>query len=213
MFNELKTIFENLNYDPENLSHSTTGDGRLDSAESEEGVIRFLIDNLTSSEFQFKTTEARSWCDVELYYKGEYFPINIKITAGKTADNVSSKKGMFYALTGVDPETVSGLNNWDGYINALQKYINHNNCKADYYFLVYFKGEGKFLFTSLKRIETLVPNGNNLPFQCNWGKNKTFTTRTPAEQEKYILEIFTQSYIRKAKGLDSLLAWRNKNYE
>lgn len=212
MFNELKTIFENLNYNPKNLAHSNTGDGRLDSAESESGLIEFLINNLKSSDFQFKTTDIRSWCDVELYYKGEYFPINIKITMGKTADNVSSKKGMFYALTGVDPDMVSGLNNWEGYINALQKYINYNH-NADYYFLVYFKEEGKFLFTSLRRIETLVPNGNNLPFQCNWGKNKTFTNRTPAQQEKYILEIFTQSYIRKAKGLDALLAWRNKNYE
>ena len=212
MFNELKELFENLNYDPSNLSRSSTGDGRLDSAESENGIIQFLIDSFNSPDFRFETTPARFWCDIKLHYKGQCFPINIKITTGKSADNVSSKEGMFYALTGIDPTTVKGLNTWEGYIKSLKQYINYEN-NVDYYFLVYFKEEGKFLFTSLKRIETLNPNGSNLPFQCHWGKNKNPTTRTAIEQHKYILEIFTQSYIRKANGLEALLAWRNTNYE
>jgi hypothetical protein len=212
MFNELKALLEELDYNPEYLTHSLTGDGRLDSAESEEGIVQFLIRSLNTSDFRIETTPARFWCDVKLYYKNQYFPINIKITTGKSADNVSSKEGMFYALTGIEPTKISGLNRWEGYIQALQQYINYGN-SADYYFLIYFKNEGRFLFTSLKRIDVLSPNGSNLPFQCNWSKNKIPTSRTPMEQEKYILEIFTQSYIRKAIGLQALLTWRDKNYE
>lgn len=212
MFNELKELFENLHYDPKNLSHSSTGDGRLDSAESEEGIIQFLINNFTSPDFRFEETPPRFWCDIKLYYKEQYFPINIKITTGKSADNISSKEGVFYALTGIEPTEIKGLNRWDGYIKSLQQHVNYEN-NVDYYFLVYFKNEGKFLFTSLKRIETLTPNGSNLPFQCHWGKNKTPTERSLIEQQKYILEVFTQSYIRKANGLEALLTWRNTNYE
>jgi hypothetical protein len=212
MFNELKELFENLHYDPANLSHSSTGDGRLDSAESEEGIIQFLIDSFTSSDFRFEKTPPRFWCDIKLYYKEQFFPINIKITTGKSADNISSKEGVFYALTGIEPTEIKGLNRWDGYIKSLQQYINYEN-NVDYYFLVYFKNEGKFLFTSLKRIETLTPNGSNLPFQCHWGKNKIPTERSLIDQQKYILEVFTQSYIRKANGLETLLVWRNTNYE
>ena len=132
MFNELKSILESLNYDPANLSHSSTGDGRLDSAESEEGIIKFLMDKLSSPDFHIESAPARFWYDVKMCYKGEYFPINIKITAGKGADNVSSKEGMFYALTGINPTEVVGLNKWEGYIQSIQMQYYHNLFNKQY---------------------------------------------------------------------------------
>ncbi len=70
----------------------------------------------------------------------------------------------------------------------------------DYYFLVINKNNTKDCFyTSLKRIKVLVPNGNNLPFQCDWSKNREFSDRSEIEAMKYILNIYIQSWDKKVK--------------
>lgn len=82
---------------------------------------------------------------------------------------------------------------------------------ADYYFIVCFKNSGELLFTSLKHIQTLVPNGNNLPFQCNWGHNRNLTNRSSEEQRKYIMDMFIDSYVKRTPALDLLIQWRDTN--
>lgn len=184
-----------------------TGDGRLDSALSE-GVV---IDHLKSilPDTNIIEAPARYWYDVAIQEDGKFFPINIKITSGNSADNVSSKKGMYYALTGIRPEEEKGLDKWETFIQKLTS--NYRVSDADYYFIVCFKDTGELLFTSLKHLETLVPNGNNLPFQCNWGQNKRPTTRSHEEQLHYIMDTFISSYIKRSPGLDLLVQWRSEN--
>ena len=68
-----------------------------------------------------------------------------------------------------------------------------------------------FLVTSLKRIEELTPNGNNLPFQCNWSENYKFTNRTVEVQSKYLMEIYFQSWLKKLNGFEPLMKWKDEN--
>lgn len=58
----------------------------------------------------------------------------------------------------------------------------------------------KQLLEKFKEIKTLVPNGNNLPFQCDWSKNREFSNRTEIEAMRYILDIYIKSWDKKVKG-------------
>ena len=88
---------------------------------------------------------------------------------------------------------------------------NYTQSDADYYFIVCFKNTGKLMLTSLKRINSLTPNGNNLPFQCNWGQNKNVTNRSDKEQMKYIINTFINSYLKRTPALELLIQWRDAN--
>ena len=71
----------------------------------------------------------------------------------------------------------------------------------DYYFLVVNKNNHSDAYwTSLKRIKTLVPNGNNLPFQCDWASNREFSGRTEEEATKYLLKVYLTSWEKKVNG-------------
>lgn len=207
-FTYLKNIIETSELFASNLNHSTTGDGRLDSAESEIVIINHLKNLFKNTEVKvIEPPQERYWYDILIEYKGQKFPINIKITSGTSADNISSKIGVFYALTGLWPEKVSGLSRWSSYNQLLTENLNYET-NADYYFIVYFKTEQTFLFTSLKQINTLVANGNNLPFQCNWSNNLSITQRSNQEQIDYIMDIYFDSWIKKVNGLEPLIQWK-----
>ena len=212
MFDFLKNEVENSFLPASYMRHSSTGDGRLDSAESEAVVIEHLK-NLFNDNDDIEISEAprpRYWYDILIKANGKSYPVNIKITSGSGADNVSSKEGLFYALTGMWPENVRGLNQWKTYNTLLTDNFNTSS-DSDYYFIIYFKEEEMFLFTSLKRIEELTPNGNNLPFQCNWSKNYDFTKRTVEEQSKYLMDIYFQSWLKKLNGFEPLMKWKDEN--
>lgn len=204
-FNELKQIMQDNPLAGELINNS--GDGRLDSALSEGIIINHLKNILPN--INIIEGPARYWYDIAIEQDGEFFPINIKITSGTSADNISSKKGMYYTLTGIRPEQEKGLDKWETFIHNL--ITNYKQTDADYYFVVCFKDSGELLFTSLKRLNTLVPNGNNLPFQCNWGQNRSYTERTEDCQMRYILDSFISSYTKRTPGLDMLIQWRNEN--
>ena len=124
----------------------------------------------------------------------------------------SYKVGLFYTLTGILPTDIKDvrLDRWDSYNKKLLENLNYN-CNADYYFVVYFKESESFLITSLKRIQTLVPNGSNLPFQCKWSDNCTFSTRTTEEQSQYLMDVYYNSWLKKIGGFEPLIRWRSKN--
>lgn len=212
MFNFLKNEIENSFLSNFELYHSTTGDGRLDSAESEIVIIEHLK-SLFSENKNIEVLDAprqRHWYDILIKIDEQIYPINIKITSGESADNVSSKEGLFYALTGIWPETTRGLTRWESYNTLLTNNFNAS-LNTDYYFIVYFKEDETFLFTSLKKINELSPNGNNLPFQCNWSKNYTFTTRSIEDQSYYLMDIYFQSWTKKLNGFEPLMKWKEKN--
>lgn len=211
-FNRIKEIIENSFFSNTALAHSTTGDGRLDSAESEAVIISHLIELFSDTDIEVEVAPPRCWYDVAFKVGEDVLYTNIKITSGCQADNVSSKLGLFYTLTGILPTDIKDvrLDRWDSYNKKLLENLNYN-CNADYYFVVYFKESESFLITSLKRIQTLVPNGSNLPFQCKWSDNCTFSTRTTEEQSQYLMDVYYNSWLKKIGGFEPLIRWRSKN--
>ena len=162
-------------------------DGRINSISDEDKIIELL-----KKKYPIDVPPPRSWCDFS-YDDGIFYPVNIKSTTGKGNDNLSCKMGIYYALTGKNPieEQVSSI--WKSYFDKLNADLSEND--VDYYFLVLNKGTGKTFMSALKGLRSLVPNGNNLPFQCNWLENtpKDYKSRTFKEAKKFLLTNFAES--------------------
>jgi hypothetical protein len=159
---------------------SEQNDGRLNSAINENEII-----NLIERQYNIDVPTARNWAD---FYIND-IPVNIKITTTKTADNASSKEGLYYALTG---EIYHGSNQWKAYLKQLKANIKDTN--KDYYFLVVNKTNTQDIFiNSLKQISKLQPNGNNLPFQIKWCDNKIMQPKTFEEAKELLLSTLGKS--------------------
>lgn len=116
---------------------------------------------------------------------------------------------MYYALTGHDPKQ-DKIRNFSEFNQQLV--LDYSTSTAvDYYFLVLFKDSGHLFFSSLKRIRTLVANGSNPPFQCRWNSNLEYSIRSEEEQNKYIMNIYIESFAKRCQGLETLLNWRTDN--
>lgn len=210
IFMELKEKIEKVDFNGLVL-YNENEDGRLNSAIAEGQVFDFLKQYIP----ELEKAPIRCWYDC--IYKG--YPFNIKITSGTSADNLNSKMGLLYAMTGYTPEEIrakgyGNIEHWINFNQALKELTRINPC--DYGFIVVFK-EGQndnvsnIFLTSLKRLDKLVSNGNNLPFQANWSQNKIWTSRSEKEQIEYIKEIYIDSWIKKANGIKPLLEWKENN--
>lgn len=172
---------------------NSSDDGRVNSINNEDQIIKLLKDHFGNF---LEIPSIRQWYDIAFIHGSTKIFINIKVSDFKNnaADNLSSKLGMGYALTGLDHMPIS----WDEFNNMLADNLRTG---YDYYFLVIDKNCSTNVFwTSLKRIQYLQPNGSNLPFQCNWARNTIPSTRTEVESMRYILEIYLQSWNKKTKG-------------
>ena len=196
------------------------GDKRLNSAKNEDEIIEVILkeikeieyfekNNLTILSFNAVSDNNRAWFDFAIVSKDikkhNYFmPINIKVSELNKADNLNCKLGIFYALTGCRPEDISLNNecNWTHFFKQLKLHIGKNKHK-DYYFLVVNKNDTSDIFwTSLKRLNKLTPNGNNLPFQCKWNNNRTFIDRNYNEARSFIITNLNKSIeLREKIGL------------
>lgn len=174
------------------LSH-TNGDGRLNSA-SDEAIIL----NAINSKFNIMCGDLRDWFDFGFEENGIFCPINIKLSTLTTADNLNCKLGIYYALTGQDPNFRNELG-WEGYFQKLSANMQEHN--RDYYFLIINKTNTKDIFAvSLKGLNILVPNGNNLPFQANWNNNRQHVPRSFIEARTFLLSHFEESLRLRAKA-------------
>lgn len=171
-------------------------DGRINASINEDEIVKAI-----QSRFDIDLPPHRHWFDFAIKKGNEKIPVNIKVTSTSTADNVQCKLGMYYALTGIWPNFANEMP-WGEYFSLLQRDINTKTDK-DYYFLVISKKSPRDVFsTSLKQIQTLVANGNNLPFQCNWGNNRTLHLRTHDAAVKFLLGKFYESIKLRANILD-----------
>ncbi len=133
----------------------------------------------------------RDWVDFSFVKNDIFYPVNIKVSTTKTADNLNCKLGIYYALTGKIPYFNNGIV-WEEYFKNLSQNIASNI--TDYYFLIINKNDTSDIFyTSLKQLEQLVPNGNNLPFQAKWDENRNLILRNFEESKKFILDNFAAS--------------------
>ena len=76
-------------------------DGRINSIKDEKEIADYV-----KSLFGDKCVIAppRFWYDISLTIDGKFYPINIKSVTGASQDNISSKEGLFYTVTGLDPK-------------------------------------------------------------------------------------------------------------
>ncbi|WP_237015067.1 restriction endonuclease [Helicobacter pylori] len=140
---QLNEIAKFLKTNPYNLSQPLQ-DGRLNSSVNEEEIL-----NTIKHFFPIQLPKAREWWDFSFEENDIFYPVNIKITTTKTADNL--------------------------------------NCKFN-------KNDPKDIFiNSLKGIQTLQPNGNNLPFQCKWDNNREIIQRDFDESKNFILSALAES--------------------
>lgn len=192
---ELNEIRNYLVSNGTNISKGS-GDGRIMSAINEDEITKVI-----SAKFNIELPPPRFWYDFAIKKGTEKIPVNIKVTSTVTADNVQCKLGMYHALTGIWP-TFANETPWNEYFSLMQRGLNTKKDK-DYYFLVVSKKNPRDIFcTSLKQLQTLVANGNNLPFQCNWGNNRMPKDRTHDQAVKFLLGRFYESIKARANILD-----------
>lgn len=160
-------------------------DGRLNSSVNEEEIL-----NAIKHFFPIQLPKAREWWDFSFEENGIFYPVNLKTTTTKTADNLNCKLGIYYALCGLLP-TFNNEIAWEKYFQKLHEDLGKNTDR-DYYFLIINKNDPKDIFiNSLKGIQTLQPN--NLPFQCKWDNNREIIQRDFDGSKNFILSALAKS--------------------
>ncbi len=183
---QLNEIAEFLKTNPYNLSQPLQ-DGRLNPSVNEEEIL-----NTIKHSFRIQLPKVREWWDFSFKENDIFYPVNIKTTTTKTADNLNCKSGIYYALCGLLP-TFNNEIAWEKYFQKLHKDLGKNTDR-DYYFLIINKNDPKDIFiNSLKGIQTLQPNGNNLPFQCKWDNNREIIQRDFDGSKNSILSALAKS--------------------
>ncbi|WQU22729.1 restriction endonuclease [Helicobacter pylori] len=181
---QLNEIAEFLKTNPCHLSQPLQ-DGRLNSSVNEEEILNTIKDY-----FPIQLPKAREWWDFSFEENKIFYPVNIKTTTTKTADNLNGKLGIYYALCGLVPEFNNEIA-WEKYFQKLHKDLGKNTDR-DYYFLIINKNDPKDIFiNSLKGIQTLQPN--NLPFQCKWDNNREIVQRDFDGSKNFILSALAKS--------------------
>lgn len=193
MMNKNKPILPNLLNDivsflkNQNLQLSKQSrDGRFNSVLNEDEIFRLLETNFT-----IKQPNMRDWLDFSFDENDVFYPVNIKVSTTKTADNLNCKLGIYYALTGKIPSFSNGVS-WEEYFKILSENLELNS--KDYYFLIINKDIPRDVFaTSLKSLESILPNGNNLPFQAKWDDNRKLKNRDYESAKAFLLGTFEES--------------------
>jgi len=136
-----------------------------------------------------------------------WLPVNIKVSSFRGQDDLSSKAGLFYALTGNRP-TGNLVSNWERFCQTLAAQVKWIDCPADYYFLVVEKTPpdsrpGRVFWTSLLQLQTVKANGNRPPFQCNWSENMKRATRSRWQAAENLLRVLEDTLALRAQAHDS----------
>lgn len=181
---DIQNYLKNIQF---SLSKNQDG-GRINSILNESEILK-IIEN----KFNINIPQSRNWADFYI----NNIPVNIKITT-TTADNASSKKGLYYALTG---EVYTGSDNWNIYLKSLKE--NIKNTDKDYYFLIINKNNTNDIFiNSLKKLSKLQANGNNLPFQIKWYDNKISQNNTWQESKNMLIGTLGKSLKLRANAFN-----------
>lgn len=166
---------------------------RTRAADNEKIVLKEI-----KKKFVFEEAPESEWYDFLIRSGKNPCPVNIKISNLKGADNTNCKLGIYYTLTGIWPEFSNSIK-WESFFKKLSADLK-SNTKTDYYFLVLANdGSGKVFLNSLLGLSKITPNGNNLPFQCNWSLNSIPQNNTFMESRKMILTAMHESVKKRAK--------------
>ena len=171
---------------------SKNEDGRINSCIDEDNIVKILIDKFDKRIIKPKI---RMWYDILAFdYMNGWIPINIKTTTTLSYDNTGNLAMCVYAYTDekLDIHRCKTYKNGEMseilYNKLKNKRYNKNN-KKDYYFLVLDKtNHNNIIINSVKGLKLLTPNINNLPFQVNWSKNKSFYYENINKKVKLFIE-------------------------
>lgn len=171
-----------------------SSDGRANSIHDEEEALKIIRAIVTNNSLfdavRLLVPSIRHWYDFALTTGEDLFPFNIKSSELKTSDNISSKLGIIWALTGLNPDDkeISAQISWPKWCKLLSNNLSLEKCK-DYGFIIINKNDPSDVFPQrIRSIAKLIPNGNNLPFQCNWGLNRDQVhTRGVIGENSYII--------------------------
>ncbi len=162
-------------------------DGRVNSIDDEDTIIDLLIEKY---EDNIEKPPARCWWDVKIFG----YPLNIKSSKfGSAADNFSSKAAILYTLTNLPEDKVS-VPSWKKFQDALEKAEDGNR---DYYIIVLNKVSGLVYLQSLRSLNKLTSNGNNLPFQIKWKENVFPIQRDYRQAYDFLVESYKDSVRKK----------------
>ena len=170
-------------------------DGRVNSIDDEDTIIDLLIEKY--GEENVIKPPPRCWWDVKIF--GYY--LNIKSSKyGSAADNFSSKAAILYALTDL-PEDKLNVSSWKKFQDALLIYGGKEN-NRDYYILSLNKTNNEVHLTSLKSLNKLTANGNNLPFQIKWADNTQPVQRDYGQAYDFLVGCYKESVRKKINSHD-----------
>ncbi len=170
----------------------TTEDWRINASINEDEIVEIL-----TKYFDISRPRARDWFDFSINDENwNFIPVNIKVSDTTHADNLNCKLGIYYSLTGEYPTFANEIS-WDKFLLNLKENLNDSN--HDYYFLVINKKNlWDIILNSLKWLQKLTPNWNNLPFQCRWDENRECVSRTYEEIKTFLLTTFGSSIKKRA---------------
>ena len=167
-------------------------DGRINSCIDEDEIIKLLIKKFGE---KIKKPKIRMWYDILAFdYIFGWIPINIKTTTTITSDNTGNLAMCVYAYTNemLDINRDKSYNNGKMRIILFNKLKNkeyNTNNKKDYYFIILNKkNTDDIIINSVKGLTILTSNVNNLPFQVNWSKNKSFKYENINKKIKLFIE-------------------------
>ena len=190
---ELQNAVDYLNTLTINVSESHE-DGRVNSIDDEDTIIDLLVEKFGDN---IETPPPRCWWDIKVFG----YPLNIKSSKfGNAADNFSSKAAILYALTDLPEEEVT-CTSWKSFQNKLQ--MNSSQEKPrDYYIIVLDKTTNKVYLQSLKSLQKLTSNGNNLPFQIKWKDNTHPIERNYLQSYDFLIQCYKDSVRKKILSHD-----------
>ena len=133
------------------LTASSKRDGRLDFATNEDRVLEKIAQEIPHN----STTPSSELVDFSIRENGVLLPVNLKLTElGSANDNINCKLGIYYALTGQEPDFANEIS-WDNFFKRLATDMRENN--RDYYFLIVNKNKTSDVF--VQGLKTLAQFG------------------------------------------------------
>lgn len=181
IFSKIGRLSDVVEKETISVNEDNSVDGRLESINSESDIIDIV------SFHPDVTTKNKNRSFGDFYYEGK--PVNIKITTGKSADDVFTTKHLNYVLFGEQ----KGISK-----NKLAKKINlvYKNDKGfcdnaiDYYYFVYIKGEHKCFVGSMFSLneDSIYLNPTNMG-QVKW-LDYSYIDRDLDEAQNFIAKIY-----------------------
>tara|TARA_B000000609_G_scaffold84833_1_gene64237 strand:+ start:196 stop:795 length:600 start_codon:yes stop_codon:yes gene_type:complete len=169
-------------------------DGRVNSIDDEDTIINMLVAKYGDN---IETPPPRCWWDVKIFGH----PVNIKSSKfGSAADNFSSKAAILYALTDLPEEEVT-CTSWKNFQGKLLMNSSQSSPR-DYYIIVLDKTTNQVHLQSLKSLNKLTSNGNNLPFQIKWKDNVNPIERNYLQSYNFLIECYKDSVRKKISSHD-----------